>query len=226
MAATLTESSPGLARRIRRKRLWGIGVWTFVGLAIGIPEMAAAAGGGWPTISNTVGHLEHLWSPVKIIVVTMIALTVAHFLRFPPHHQGGYGPDASGRSTRPGRWGRSSDGRLMRIDDSEAAFDQDRELDHSVAYFVIAIVVVVGGSLLAFLLSSDMYVRAYVMYGLIAVAFLLIPNALAWICAKEVPYPTAVRTVDLLGKWRHPIELTLFAGLVVLAIHLTAYPWP
>jgi hypothetical protein len=66
----------------------------------------------------------------------------------------------------------------------------------------------------------------YVLYGLIAVAFLIVPNVLAYGFAKEVPFPTLFRTLaDLDRRW-HPLVLIIVAGLSVLVVHLVAYPWP
>lgn len=58
------------------------------------------------------------------------------------------------------------------------------------------------------------------------VAFLIIPNVLAYWFAKDVPFPTLFRTLaDLDRRW-HPLVLIIVAGLSVLVVHLVAYPWP
>jgi hypothetical protein len=64
------------------------------------------------------------------------------------------------------------------------------------------------------------------MYGLIAIFLVIIPNALAFWFAKEVPFPTLYRTVaDLERRWR-PAAMVIVAGLVVLMLHLVFFPWP
>jgi hypothetical protein len=226
---TLSQSA-NLRRTDRERRRWGIGVWLLVGAALAVTECVAAAGNSWPTLSATVGHLEMLWAPAKIIVVTLIVFAVAHAFRFPPHLRREYRRDASQGPAQTARWGRTAGGRLMRIPAGEMLddFDADdtRELKNPVLYVVVTTAVVIAAIVAAFVLSSDTHMRGYVIWGLLAVALLIIPNALAWLRAKEVPFPTLARTIDLLGKWRHPIELIICAGLVVLAIHLVAYPWP
>lgn len=71
------DKAPPQARERRpltRHERWGYGVWLFTGAVIAVPELWAASGGtSWPTISATVGHLETLWGPVKILVVGLIA---------------------------------------------------------------------------------------------------------------------------------------------------------
>src|SRR6059058_5371155 len=48
----------------RPPEIWGYVVWGAIGVAIAIPELAAAACGHgfpWRTISTTTGHLEDFW---------------------------------------------------------------------------------------------------------------------------------------------------------------------
>jgi hypothetical protein len=59
-----------------------------------------------------------------------------------------------------------------------------------------------------------------------AVAFLVVPNVLAFWFAKEVPFPTLFRTLSDLDKRWHSAVMVVVAGLAVLAVHLVAYPWP
>src|SRR5215813_9044923 len=93
----------------------GYVVWAIVGAAIAIPELWAAAGSKWwPTISATVGHLEHLWSPVKIIVVALIAAASIQLLRYPPHRN-----EYAALPGRPPRW-RTANGRLTRATNGQA----------------------------------------------------------------------------------------------------------
>jgi hypothetical protein len=94
------------------------------------------------------------------------------------------------------------------------------------AYFPLAVGVVVGGSVIAAITSSDMFVLGYVIYGLIAIFLVIIPNALTFWFAKEVPFPTLYRTVaNLERRWR-PAAMVIVAGLVVLMFHLVFFPWP
>src|SRR5262245_6524972 len=93
----------------------GYVVWAIVGAAIAIPELwAAASKAQWPTISATVGHLEVLWSPVKIIVVALIAAAAIQLLRYPPHRN-----EYAALPGRPPRW-RTANGRLTRATNGQA----------------------------------------------------------------------------------------------------------
>lgn len=66
----------------------------------------------------------------------------------------------------------------------------------------------------------------YVIYSLMAVAFLIVPNVLAFWFAREVPFPTLFRTLSDLDKRWHSAVMVVVAGLAVLVVHLVAYPWP
>lgn len=198
------------------RQWWGYGVWLFVGAVIATSELWAAVGNPWwPTISATVGHLEQLWSPVKIIVIALIAAGATQMVTYPPH-RGEFNP-ADGRARR---W-RTGTGRL-----TKAPGGLTEPIRHAAWYFPAAVVVIAGAAATAASLSSSKYVMGYVLYGLIAVAFLIIPNVLAFWFAKDVPFPTLFRTLaDLDRRW-HPLVLIIVAGLSVLVVHLVAYPWP
>ena len=214
MAVTLERPEGRTAYPARK--WWGYGVWLFVGAVIATSELWAAFGNPWwPTISATVGHLEQLWSPVKIIVIALIAAGATQMLAYPPH-RGESDPGGAGAR----RW-RTGAGRLTKAHDGLA-----EPIEHAAWYFPVAVVVIAGGAAAAARLSSSKYVMGYVLYGLIAVAFLIIPNVLAYWFAKDVPFPTLFRTLaDLDRRW-HPLVLIIVAGLSVLVVHLVAYPWP
>jgi hypothetical protein len=93
-------------------------------------------------------------------------------------------------------------------------------------YFPVAIGVVAGGSILAATMGGGSFVLGYAIYALIAIFLVLIPNALAFWFAADVPFPTLHRTIaNLERRWR-PAAMVIVAGLVVLAIHLVFFPWP
>ena len=75
-------------------------------------------------------------------------------------------------------------------------------------------------------LGASTFTVGYVIYGLMAVAFLIVPNVLAFWFAKEVPFPTLFKTLSYLDKRWHSAVMVVVAGLAVLAVHLVAYPWP
>lgn len=206
-------SPPG--PQISRPECWGYAVWAFVGAVIAAAELWAVFGSPWwPTLSGTVGHLEQLWTPTKIIVIALIAAAAGQVLSYPPR-QREFPPPGRRRHWRTGG------GRLTRAENGQTA-----ELGHAAWYFPIAVTLVAAGTAAAAVLNSSRLVAGYVIYGLIAVAFLIVPNVLAYWFAKEVPFPTLLRTLENLNNRWHPAVIIIVAGLSVLAVHLVAYPWP
>ena len=193
---------------------WSYVVWLLVGLIIAVPEIWAAAGSPpWPTISATVGHLEALWNPVAILIVALIAAVTVHAVRYPWRRTG-----KIVREDHPRR-GRTGSGRLTKTPDEAAPVPV-------LAYFTLAIIAIVVGSALAATLSSDRWVLAYVLYGLVAIFCIVVPNILAFWFKRDVPFSTLLRTVaDIERRW-YPAALVVVAGLAVLLIHLAFYPWP
>jgi hypothetical protein len=87
--------------------VWGYLMWGLAALAIAVPELVSVLHlGNWPTISNTIGHLEaeHDW--VRLIVVFVIVLlgyyAVPQLFTSPakPRIVAGQQTTANGRSTR------------------------------------------------------------------------------------------------------------------------------
>jgi hypothetical protein len=202
--------------RLKPREWWGYAVWGFVGALIAVSELWAAAGNPWwPTISATVGHLERLWSPVKIIVVALIAAGAVQVLTNPPFR--------ANYEQRPGRAlrRRTENGRL-----TKSWANNQEMLPLAAGYFPAAVIAVAAAAAGAAILGGDKFVVGYVLYGVMAIAFLIIPNVLAFFCAREVPFPTLLRTLEDLDSRLHSAVLIIVAGLVVLVIHLVAYPWP
>ena len=203
-------------RGVGARERWGYGVWLFVGLMFGVPESwAGITNPPWPALSDTVGHLEQLWHPVRVIVVALIVFIVFHAVSYPPGQTGEF-PAREGEPKRA----RTPCGRVARCGTGAASAVP------VLAYFPLAAGVVAGGSIIAAIAGSDMFVLGYVIYGLIAIFLVIIPNALAFWFAKEVPFPTLYRTVaNLERRWR-PAAMVIVAGLVVLMFHLVFFPWP
>ncbi len=85
---------------------------------------------------------------------------------------------------------------------------------------------VAAGSVIPAIAGSGMFVLGYVIYGLIAIFLVIIPNALAFWFTKVMSFPTLYRTVaNLERRWR-PAAMVIVAGLVVLMFHLVFFPWP
>jgi hypothetical protein len=202
-------------RRITAREVWGYGTWLFFGLVFGLPESwAGAANPPWPTLSDTIAHLERLWPGTRVVVVVLIALVAYSCVRFPPGHTGQF-PARAGEPPRA----RTGNGRLTRSPGAVSPVP-------ALVYIPLALAVVAVGSLIAAFASSDTYVLGYVLYGLFAVFCVIVPNLLAYWFAAEVPFPTFFRTIaDLDHRWR-PAAMMIVAWLIVLMFHLAFFPWP
>ena len=202
-------------RGLSSREKWGYGVWLFAGLVFGVPESwAGLANPPWPSLSNTVAHLETLWPGTAVVVVVLIVFVAFYAVRYPLGHTGEFVP----RAGDPRR-GRTDDGRLTRSPRGTSAVP-------ALVYFPLALGVVAAGSVIAAVTSSDTYVLGYVLYGLFAIFWVAVPNALAFWFDRDVPFPTLFRTIaDLERRWR-PAAVAVAAALVVLMFHLAFFPWP
>jgi hypothetical protein len=204
---------------------WGYGFWLFLGLVFGVPESwAGLASPPWPALSDTVTHLDALWPPTAVIVVALMVFVAYYFVRVPVApagspagtrvrlglgHGGGTGAAA----------GRTYNGRLSRT-------PADISPVPALIYVPLALAAITVGSILAAVVSGDFWVEGYVIYGLIAIFGVIIPNVLAYWFAREVPWPTLLATaVSLERRWR-PAAVVVLAGLVILMLHLAVPPWP
>lgn len=200
---------------------WGYGFWLFLGLVFGIPESWAGLGHPpWPSLSDTVAHLEAMWPVVALIVVAVIVIVAFYFVRVPVTQTGTmvYNQGGLGRGTGAGV-GRTYNGRLSRTpaDISPVA---------ALVYVPLALGAIAIGSIIAAVVSGDYWVEGYVIYGLIAIFLVIIPSVLAYWFAHEVPWPTLLTTiVNLERRWR-PAAVVILAGLVILLLHLVLPPWP
>ena len=197
---------------------WGYGFWLFLGLVFGVPESwAGLASPPWPALSDTVTHLDALWPPTAVIVVALMVFVAYYFVRVPPG-PAGQPPPAPGR--RGAGTGRTYNGRLSRTPASISPVP-------ALIYVPLALAAITVGSIIAAVASGgDFWVEGYVIYGLIAIFLVIIPNLLAYWFAREVPWPTLLATViSLERRWR-PAAVVVLAGLVILMLHLAVPPWP
>ena len=210
MASVLGINTRGFTAR----EIWGYSTWLFFGLVFGLPESwAGAAKPPWPTLSDTIGHLEHLWPGTRVVVVVLIALVAYNVARYSPGHTGEY-PAREGEPWRA----RTGNGRLVRSPQVSPV--------PALVYIPLALGVVAAGSLITALTSSNTYVLGYVLYGLYTIFCVFVPNLMAYWLARDVPFPTFFRTIaDLDHRWR-PAAMVIVAWLVVLAFHLAFFPWP
>jgi hypothetical protein len=223
-------------RGVTRREAWGYAVWLIMGAVIAIPEVWAAAGGHvswiskppWPTISGTVGHLEKRWSPVAVLVVLVIVVPTAHFLRRAWASKA-VAAEAVGQVARPTVEFVQADGRILGSTEGGRFTKKPEDTSSEVPallYFSVAAAVVAIGLIVSEVLSENEWGRAYVIYGAIATFWVAIPSVLAYWYSTDVPFPTLFSTVADLERRLHFVALVLLGLLVVLLLHLALYPWP
>jgi hypothetical protein len=212
---------------VTRSELWGYAVWAAMGIVIGVPEIWAAAAGSdfvWPTISTTVGHLQDRWPVLALIPVGLIAMSSYSVFHV--------GAASTALQADFKALGRTSEGRLTKED---VSVDQlaggvapaltGRQEWGVLPYFVFATVAVVGGALAASP-SDNRFLVGYVLYSLIAVFWVVVPNLAAYWFKKDIPFTTLFFTVRCLGRRLQVVAAVVAALLVILLLHLAFYPWP
>ncbi len=143
---------------------------------------------------------------------------------------------------------RTAGGRLTVRNESAASARQSHFFDSERAPLIFAISAVASfAAVAAATWITDRvwpdpahYHQAYVLYGSLAGLWIVAPSAIALVVGADVPYPTLFRTVANLEDWLRarswPRQLgpvaawltsyVIFAGLVILLLHLTLYPFP
>jgi hypothetical protein len=196
------------------RELWGYAVWGVVLLVILIPEVWAAGSKQkvWPTISGTVGHLEYMHDWVGLLVVAIIVWVVTEVVSYPTRPSALLGPSARQRR-------RTAGGRAT------ARVQSSGEIP-VLMLGAGALAVAVGSVLTAELDSSDLYALGYVLYGSIALLCAAVPCVIAFVWAKDVPFPTFFATLANLERRAHFVMVLVLIGLAILLVHLALYPWP
>jgi hypothetical protein len=193
--------------------LWGYLMWGLAGLAVAIPELAAAYGHApWPTISATVGHLETAHSWVRLVVVFVIVVAAYYSL----------GQVRPPRADGLAALARTAGGRAV-------ATTRPVEIVMTSGFLLVAAAGFVAGLIVACVegrTHPGSFTGAYVLYGLIALLWFLVPSVLAFALGRDVPFPTLLRTIGNLEHRAPPLAAIIVAGLTILLLHLAFYPWP
>jgi hypothetical protein len=215
---------------VSKSEATGYAVWTAMGLVVGVPEIWAAIEGDdfyWPTISTTIGNLQEQWPVVALLPVAVIVM--GGYTVFRVRAIG----DTVVQADRQ-ELGRTPEGRLVKQDVAQydqllgggaPAMSAERSEWPVVPYFAFATVVVVAGSLLASL-SDDKFHVGYVLYSLIAIFWIVIPNVAAYWFRKDFPYTNLFFTLNFLARRLQLVAALVAALLVILLLHLAFYPWP
>jgi hypothetical protein len=221
---------------VSRAEKWGYWVWGVMGVVIATPEIWAASRGcesRWPTISTTIGHLQHRAPVLALIPVALIILGAYFTLAFKSRSAPDIVDDGAclAVTTPEGRRAKVPFTSYDQLAPTEAlgwtqtSMTQPRAGWRVGRYFIVATSAVVLGWVLA-LPFENRYLVGYVGYSLIAFFWVVLPNVAAYWFARDVEFTTLVYTVGLLGR-RIPIVAGLTAALLaILLIHLALYPWP
>jgi hypothetical protein len=230
------------------KRRWGYLVWVVAALVVAVPEITAAVDHGvlpFTTISEMVGHLERIWNPTELIVIGVIVLAVFSAVRVPPQSQTDRDPAERPTGNEPTR---TPGGRLTLQEPqpiTPPAFDDQQAPRLFAVAAVVSFALVAGATLAAIEWWDDPrhFHPAYVLYGSVALLWLVIPSLVAFVWAKDVPFPSLFRTIANLEEWLRSrtwslgslslgpalgwlVSYVIVWGLVVLLLHLTLYPYP
>lgn len=224
--------------QMTRRRL-GYLIWGVAAAVIGIPELLAAAGAGlgflhFKTISETTGHLERYHPWVELVVVAAIVFFAYSYFRTSPHadEQPNLGRTPGGRLTTEEHAGHDA---RERFDDRKA-----RGIFLAAAAVVLAGVAIATWAAVEWWDDERHFHPSYVLYGLLFLFWLVIPSLVVFFGGREVPFPTLYRTVRNFEEWLERARLpwnagpllawfatyVILAGLVILLIHLTLYPYP
>ena len=241
----LEEAGARTKRAQLKKRRWGYLVWLIAAGVIGIPEIIAAKWSHWlpfTTISTMVGHLERRHNWVELIVVALIVLVVFSLARLRPP----YRPDSATDRAPADEFQRTPGGRLAAstpVDEKDPrAYDEDPAPFAFTVSAVLSLVAIAFGTWAATKWWDDSrhFQPAYVLYGSLALLWVAVPSFVALVFQRDVPFPTMFRTIGNFETWlserRWPgslgpklawlVAYVIFAGLAILVLHLTLYPYP
>jgi hypothetical protein len=233
---------------VTEKRRWGYLVWVVAGLVVAVPELTAAVDRRalpFTTISEMVGHLERIWNPTELIVIAAIVFAVFSAVRVPPQSQSGGRPAERLRGNEPTR---TPGGRLTLQEPppiTAPEFDEEQAPRLFAVAAIASFAVVAGATLAAIEWWDDRrhFHPAYVLYSSVGLLWLVIPSLVAFVWAKDVPFPSLFRTIGNLEDWLRSrtwalgslslgpalawlVSYVIVWGLVVLLLHLTLYPYP
>jgi hypothetical protein len=231
--------------RITRGHL-GYLVWGVAFCVVIIPEYLAASSTidrhlPFCTISGTIGHLSYLYPWVSLIVIAVIVIALVSVLRKPEDDPNGPERTGGGRST-------------FTTGQATETSAEDFDKDPAPLWFLISAVgsfaLLVGATIAAGEWWSDPppkpgetnahFHAGYVLYGGIALLWIVVPSIYLAVGGKEAPFPTLFRTIQNVEDWLRSctwrwrlgprcawlVLYVIVAGLGILLFHLALYPFP
>jgi hypothetical protein len=207
------------------------------------------------TISGMTGHLERHHSWVELVVVAAIVFAVFSVRRVPPHMTSGaqigeadategFAERPSSGTHQPRAPLRTPAGRLTlrRVSETKEMWDDGpaSALFGLAALASLAAIAVGTWAATRWWDDAHHYQPAYVLYGSLGLCWLVVPSILAFVRGLDMPFPTLFRTVWNLEEWLRSrkwrdnagpilalgVSYVIFAGLTILLLHLTLYPYP
>jgi membrane protein implicated in regulation of membrane protease activity len=237
-------------RRWGSRRRWGYFVWLVAGAVIAVPEIAAAIDRHhrwlqFTTISEMVGHLErhHTW--VELLVVAAIVFAAFSVVKLSPRTESG----TEGPVDDPDKAQRTAGGRLTVVPSAVTTQPEHFDDQGAPVLFAVASAVSLAAIALGTLAAVEWWQDerhfhpSYVLYGSLALLWVVIPSLYAFFSGNDTPFPTLFRSVVNLEEWLRSrtwmlgklalgpvlgwiVVYVIAAGLVILLLHLTLYPYP
>lgn len=217
----VAATAPSAVSKLRHRGAVGYIVWICAALLIGVTEILAALNVGLPftTISTMTGHLERHYDWVELIVVGVIVFVVFSLMK----------------ATK-----RKPSGRLALTPTSADDYEGEK-----VSWWILGPLIAAALAIAAATWATahwfddgSRYRSAYVVYGSLALVFLVIPSLVAFFSPRDAAFPTVFRSLKnleawLAGKWQDvgpalawAVSFIVLAGLVILLLHLAFYPYP
>jgi hypothetical protein len=212
--------TPAPPTAYERRGLWFWGI--VVGLIL-LLELAAATLSdfvGWPTISSTVGHLEDIDSRVGVLVVLLLTAAVFYALSWRTEHPPETHPTLSAPTT---------DGNTQ-LEPFVITDKKGRPLfGYTWTTVLLATALITGLVFIGELAGHDpvsKYHVGYAIYGSLGFFGIAVPLLLIKVAGKTADFPNLFSTLEFLRIRFRVLAFAVVAGLAILFIHLSLYPWP
>jgi hypothetical protein len=231
------RDAPGRFRRWARnpannRVVWGYIVWGLMGAVVAVPELLAATlDTGFPTISGTVSYLEYWHPEFALLIIATLVWGAFHAVRVTapelPRVPADAPPGEKDVTAPVPTEGAPFDGGLVRAPGGRLSVAREFQPLHPRIYIPIALALVAVAFLIVRLARPhDRYLQGEVLYGSIALIWIVIPGWLAYRHGRWVPYATLFRTLQDLESRLRSVAIVVAAGIVILLVHLAFYPWP
>jgi hypothetical protein len=206
--------------------VWGYIVWGAMGVVVAIPELLASVASKdvpFPTISGTVGYIEYWHPEFALLVIGLLVWAAFHAIRVSSSSIPRIPPTQRSREEAP----TAGAATLVRIPGGRLRVASEFQPLHPRVYVPLALgVVALAFALVRIARPHDKYLLGEVLYGSIALVWIVIPAWLAYKHGRWVPYATLFRTIQDLESHLRSAAIVFAAGILILLVHLAFYPWP